>query len=135
MCQYAFMEEQSCNAVFQSPRLTRTSGILYLCSLSALKFHAIAVTPKTTPSMMAVFARQFLGWAYQPPEGDQMCLGYLYVARWLAFGGVSLLVRENCTYGTLAPPPMSACVGFIVAIWCVCVVGIRAAKLPITTLY
>jgi hypothetical protein len=30
--------------------------------------------------MMAVFARQFLGWAYQPPAGDQTCLGYLLVA-------------------------------------------------------
>lgn len=110
------------------PQLTRTSGILYLCSLSALKFQAIAVTPKTTPSMMAVFARQFLGWAYQPPAGDQMCLGYLYVARWSAIGEISLLVRKKATYGTLAPPPMSACVGFIVAMWCVCVVGICAAK-------
>lgn len=57
-----------------------TSGILYLCSLSALTLHAIAVIPTTTPSMMAVFARQFLGWAYQPPAGDQTCLGYLLVA-------------------------------------------------------
>jgi hypothetical protein len=38
-----------------------TSGILYLCSLSALTLHAIAVIPTTTPSMIAVFARQFLG--------------------------------------------------------------------------
>jgi hypothetical protein len=52
-----------------------TSGILYLCSLSALTLHAIAVIPTTTPSMIAVFARQFLGCAYQPPAGDQTCLG------------------------------------------------------------
>lgn len=102
MCQYAFMEEQSCNAVFQSARLTRTSGILYLCSLSALKFHAIAVTPNTTPSMMAVFARQFLGWAYQPPAGDQMCLGYLHIARSSAIGEISLLVREKCNVRDLS---------------------------------
>lgn len=54
-----------------------TSGILYLCSLSALTVQAMAVIPTTTPSMTAVFARQFLGWAYQPPAGDQTCLGYL----------------------------------------------------------
>ena len=33
--------------------------------------------PKMTAPNTAVFAFQFVGWAYQPPDGDQTCLGYL----------------------------------------------------------
>jgi len=32
--------------------------------------------PKT-----AVFAFQFFGWEYQPPAGDQTCLGYLELGK------------------------------------------------------
>jgi hypothetical protein len=39
--------------------------------------HTKAVIPKITTPKTAVFAFQFLGWAYQPPAGDQTCLGYL----------------------------------------------------------
>lgn len=93
-----------------------TSGILYLCSLSALTLHAIAVIPTTTPSMMAVFARQFLGWAYQPPAGDQTCLGYLLSQCRQPLILTAWLARGCCTYGTLGPPPISACVGFIIVL-------------------
>jgi hypothetical protein len=55
----------------------RTSGILYLCSLSALTLHIMAVSPSMTPITTAVLAFQFFGWVYQPPAGDQTCLGYL----------------------------------------------------------
>lgn len=53
------------------------SGILYLNSRSALMFHAIAVIPAMTTPIIAVFAFQLAGCAYQPPAGDQTCLGYL----------------------------------------------------------
>lgn len=96
-----------------------TSGILYLNSLSALTLHAMAVIPTTTPSIMAVFARQFLGWAYQPPAGDQTCLGYLLSQCRQPLIPTSWLNGISCTYGTLGPPPMSACVGFIVVMWCI----------------
>lgn len=33
--------------------------------------------PRMTAPMTAVLAFQFEGWVYQPPAGDQMCLGYL----------------------------------------------------------
>lgn len=46
-------------------------------SLSALSFHIIAVIPTITTLKNAVFAFQFAGWEYQPPAGDQTCLGYL----------------------------------------------------------
>lgn len=55
------------------------SGNLVLVSRSALMLHTIAVMPKMTPVMTAVFAFQLAGWAYHPPEGDQTCLGYLDV--------------------------------------------------------
>lgn len=53
------------------------SGILSRYSRLALRAQAIAVMPVRTPTMMAVFALQFAGCAYQPPAGDQTCLGYL----------------------------------------------------------
>lgn len=52
-------------------------GKAVLNSLSALNFHALAVIPNITATMIAVFAFQLLGWEYQPPAGDQTCLGYL----------------------------------------------------------
>ena len=58
-----------------------SSGNLVLTSRSALTFHIKAVMPKMTTPKIAVFAFQFAGWAYQPPEGDQTCLGYL--VEWL----------------------------------------------------
>lgn len=50
-------------------------GMMYRCSLSALSFQAPATTPSMTRPMMAVFCLQFAGWVYQPPAGDQTCLG------------------------------------------------------------
>jgi hypothetical protein len=38
---------------------------------------ATAVMPKTVASITAVLTFQFLGCVYQPPAGDQTCLGYL----------------------------------------------------------
>jgi hypothetical protein len=48
-----------------------------------------------TPPAMAVFIRQFLGWPYQPPAGDQTCFGYLD-ARQLRGRGCQL----GATHGT-----------------------------------
>lgn len=53
------------------------SGILCLNSRSALRLNARAVMPRTTAMQTAVFAFQLEGCAYQPPDGDQTCLGYL----------------------------------------------------------
>jgi hypothetical protein len=43
------------------PSPIRTSGILYLCSLSALTLHIMAVSPSMTPMTTAVLAFQFFG--------------------------------------------------------------------------
>lgn len=53
------------------------SGILSRYSRSALRLKATAATPITKAPMIAVFALQLAGWAYQPPAGDQTSLGYL----------------------------------------------------------
>jgi hypothetical protein len=53
------------------------SGILSRYSRFALTIQAIpTMLPRTRPTT-AVFALQLAGWAYQPPAGDQTCLGYL----------------------------------------------------------
>ncbi|KAF2154156.1 hypothetical protein K461DRAFT_223194, partial [Myriangium duriaei CBS 260.36] len=44
----------------------------------ALVVHTAAVIAKIVPNMMAVLAFQLAGWLYQPPAGDQTCLGYLH---------------------------------------------------------
>lgn len=46
-------------------------------SLSALVFQASATQPAITAVITAVFAFQFPGREYQPPDGDQTCFGYL----------------------------------------------------------
>lgn len=46
-------------------------------SLSALVFQASATQPAITVAITAVFAFQFAGREYQPPDGDQTCFGYL----------------------------------------------------------
>ena len=51
------------------------SGILYLCSRSALRLKKTPATRTTERPMTAVLAFQFLGCEYQPPAGDQTCLG------------------------------------------------------------
>ena len=51
------------------------SGILCLYSMSALIFHTTAVIPTMATMTTAVLAFQLAGWAYQPPDGDQTCLG------------------------------------------------------------
>lgn len=78
------------------------SGILCLNSRSALSFHARPVIPRTTREKTAVLAFQLDGWVYQPPVGDQTCLGYLGKVRF-AFGGDEK--RPLMAYGTLGPPP------------------------------
>lgn len=50
---------------------------MYLTSRSVLSLNARAVMPMMTPVKMAVFTFQFAGCVYQPPAGDQTCLGYL----------------------------------------------------------
>jgi hypothetical protein len=53
------------------------SGILSRYSFSALTLQTMAVIPTRTAPKTAVLAFQFAGCAYQPPAGDQTCLGYL----------------------------------------------------------
>jgi hypothetical protein len=53
------------------------SGILSRYSRFALTIQAMpTMLPRTRP-MTAVLALQLAGWEYQPPAGDQTCLGYL----------------------------------------------------------
>lgn len=54
-----------------------SSGNFVRVSLSALSFHINPVSPTITMPKTAVFAFQFAGREYQPPAGDQTCLGYL----------------------------------------------------------
>lgn len=54
-----------------------SSGNFVRYSRSALSFHIRPVSPTMTAPMTAVFAFQFAGLEYQPPAGDQTCLGYL----------------------------------------------------------
>jgi hypothetical protein len=114
----------------QSPLDRHTSGILYLCSLSALTLHAIAVIPTTTPSMIAVFARQFLGCAYQPPAGDQTCLGYLFVAMSSAIDRYMLVSWELLHVRNLGTAAHECLCGLH---YCGC--GVLRGYLPITQLY
>lgn len=51
----------------------------------------------------AVFPFQLDGCAYQPPAGDQTCLGYLSVGRLEVELWHSVGMRE--THGILGPPP------------------------------
>lgn len=57
-----------------------SSGNFVRVSLSALSFHINPVSPTITIPNTAVFPFQFEGWEYQPPAGDQTCLGYLKAA-------------------------------------------------------
>jgi len=66
--------------------MQRTSGILSLCSLSALTLPTMRHMPTMTAPIIAVFVRQFAGCAYQPPAGDQTCFGYLSDSDTLAHG-------------------------------------------------
>ena len=53
------------------------SGILSRYSRFALSIQAMpTMLPRARPTT-AVLAFQLAGWAYQPPAGDQTCLGYL----------------------------------------------------------
>ncbi|KAK8188018.1 ribonuclease III domain-containing protein [Phyllosticta capitalensis] len=53
------------------------AGILSRYSRLALAVNRTAAMPTSTEPMTAVLAFQFLGCPYQPPAGDQTCLGYL----------------------------------------------------------
>lgn len=53
----------------------------------ALNIQVAVVIMKITAPKAAVFDFQFDGWQYQPPDGDQTCLGY----------------------GILPPPPIVIC--------------------------
>jgi hypothetical protein len=48
---------------------------LWRNSFSALTFHVQQVMPKMMMPKMAVLDFQLVGCAYQPPAGDQTCLG------------------------------------------------------------
>jgi hypothetical protein len=69
-----------------------SSGNFVRTSLSALNFHIIAVSPTMTIPNTAVLAFQFEGCEYQPPAGDQTCLGYL--AHQIMFGMFVRLFRK-----------------------------------------
>lgn len=51
------------------------SARLYRTSRSALMFQIIDVMPSMQMAATTVFCLQFAGWQYQPPAGDQTCLG------------------------------------------------------------
>jgi len=51
------------------------SGIRAHCSFSALNRNTTATTAKMPRPSLNVFVFQFLGCEYQPPAGDQTCLG------------------------------------------------------------
>jgi hypothetical protein len=53
------------------------SGILSRYSSLALTVQAIPTMLASTRPTTAVLPFQLAGWAYQPPAGDQTCLGYL----------------------------------------------------------
>lgn len=53
------------------------SGILYRTSRSALSFQVKATRMELRARTTAVLAFQLAGCEYQPPLGDQTCLGYL----------------------------------------------------------
>lgn len=55
------------------------SGILCRYSTSALSFQPAAVMRKMARPAIAVLRFQLAGCAYQPPDGDQTCLGYLEI--------------------------------------------------------
>ena len=76
------------------------SGKVLRVSSCALLVHTKSVIPAITVAMTAVLAFQLPGCEYQPPVGDQTCLGYL--------GGVSKRRAGRAqTHGTLPPPPCS----------------------------
>jgi hypothetical protein len=91
------------NTYYRLGKNRPSSGILVLTSRSALSLHIIAVIPKMTTPITAVFAFQFAGCEYQPPAGDQTCFGYLCCVR---IGGRSWLTQ--LAYGILPPPPCEA---------------------------
>jgi hypothetical protein len=51
------------------------SGLCAQVSRSALNFQVTATMPAMTTPAIRVLARQLEGCAYQPPAGDQTCLG------------------------------------------------------------
>lgn len=58
-------------------------------------FHAIAVIPKITTPITAVFAFQLAGCAYHPPAGDQTCLGYLGTDKPIEHNGLSSAIEST----------------------------------------
>lgn len=78
------------------------SGILSRYSRFALNMKAMPAMLAMVRPTTAVLVFQLLGWAYQPPDGDQTCLGYLTAVNSAAPGhwqGVrtgSLLLRPLC---------------------------------------
>ena len=61
-------------------------------SRSADSFQVKTTIPAMTAAITAVLAFQLCGCAYQPPDGDHTCLGYLWMCerRWLGGG------KEGC---------------------------------------
>lgn len=50
-------------------------GLCAQVSLSALNFQVTATMAAMTAPAMIVLPFQLAGWVYQPPAGDQTCLG------------------------------------------------------------
>jgi hypothetical protein len=65
--------------------------------------HTTAVMPKITAPNTAVFAFQFEGWAYQPPDGDQTCFGYLRPLLELGSGGEAVDEMSGLTESCRPP--------------------------------
>ena len=65
------------------------SGMRVRTSRSEDSFQAKATMPAMTATITAVLAFQLCGCAYQPPDGDHTCLGYLWMCerRWLGGKG------------------------------------------------
>jgi len=74
------------------------SGILSRYSRFALNIKAMPAMLAMVRPTTAVLAFQLLGWAYQPPAGDQTCLGYLEglsIRRFRSIGRA--YVRDLCS--------------------------------------
>jgi hypothetical protein len=80
------------------------SGILSRYSRLALTIQTMPTMLLRTRPMTAVLPFQLLGWAYQPPAGDQTCLGYL---RGISAGAARQLAGG--AHGIFPPPPIVKC--------------------------
>ncbi|KAF8426940.1 ribonuclease III domain-containing protein, partial [Tirmania nivea] len=84
------------------------SGKRSLCSSFALKLHTTMARPAIVAPMMAVLDLQLLGREYQPPVGDQTCLGYLLRIRCPTTAGAACSRLRPSPCGTLGVGPRAA---------------------------